>query len=43
MKFSRTALRATIGASLVAAACAAGAQTIRVANQGDALSMDPYS
>ncbi|AVS63970.1 ABC transporter substrate-binding protein [Paracidovorax avenae] len=43
MNFSRTALRATIGASLVAAACAAGAQTIRVANQGDALSMDPYS
>ncbi|AVS72385.1 ABC transporter substrate-binding protein [Paracidovorax avenae] len=43
MNFSRTALRAAIGASLVAAACAAGAQTIRVANQGDALSMDPYS
>ncbi|AVT14534.1 ABC transporter substrate-binding protein [Paracidovorax avenae] len=43
MNFPRTALRAAIGASLVAAACAAGAQTIRVANQGDALSMDPYS
>ncbi|XDF36339.1 ABC transporter substrate-binding protein [Paracidovorax avenae] len=43
MKFPRTALRAAIGASLVAAACMVGAQTIRVANQGDALSMDPHS
>ncbi len=43
MNFPRTALRAAIGASLVAAACMAGAQTIRVANQGDALSMDPHS
>ncbi len=39
----RKALRAFLGASLIAAACAAGAQTIRVANQGDALSMDPHS
>ena len=32
-----------IAAALVTASCAAAAQTIRVANQGDALSMDPHS
>jgi peptide/nickel transport system substrate-binding protein len=44
MKFTRNALAARILVALAATASAAvGAQTIRVANQGDALSMDPHS
>ncbi|MCW5256568.1 ABC transporter substrate-binding protein [Verminephrobacter aporrectodeae] len=41
MKFRRKA--AVAAATLAAAGLAAHAQTIRIANQGDALSMDPHS
>ncbi|MBS0401242.1 MAG: hypothetical protein JSS18_01965, partial [Proteobacteria bacterium] len=32
-----------VGAALLALAGAASAQTVRIANQGDALSLDPHS
>ena len=32
-----------VGAALIALAGAASAQTVRIANQGDALSLDPHS
>ena len=43
MKFKSTVLAASILAALCAAGGVAHAQTIRVANQGDALSLDPHS
>ena len=36
-------LRLLAGAALLAMAAAASAQTVRIANQGDALSLDPHS
>ena len=43
MKLKQTALSAALAASLCLAAAGAAAQTVRVANQGDALAMDPHS
>ena len=44
MHFSRTPLSAALlGTLLAAGAALAQAQTVRIANQGDALSMDPHS
>ena len=43
MKLKQTALSAALTASLCLAAAGAAAQTVRVANQGDALAMDPHS
>ncbi len=43
MKLKQTALFAALAASLCLAAGSAVAQTVRIANQGDALSMDPHS
>ncbi len=43
MSFKRKVLTATIFAALAATGVVAQAQTIRVANQGDALSLDPHS
>ena len=43
MKLKQTALSAALTASLCLAAAGAAAQTVRIANQGDALSMDPHS
>ena len=43
MKLKQTALFAALAASLSLAAGSAVAQTVRIANQGDALSMDPHS
>ena len=40
MKFTTRVLAAAV---LFAAAAVAQAQTVRIANQGDALSMDPHS
>ena len=43
MKLKSTLLSAAIFGIAATAAISAGAQTIRIANQGDALSMDPHS
>jgi peptide/nickel transport system substrate-binding protein len=43
MSFKRTMLAASVAVAFSLASLAAGAQTIRIANQGDALSMDPHS
>ncbi|RYF74551.1 MAG: ABC transporter substrate-binding protein, partial [Comamonadaceae bacterium] len=43
MSFKSKVLTAAVLAALGAAPLAAGAQTIRIANQGDALSLDPHS
>ena len=43
MKFKSTLLSATVLCGLAAASSPALAQTLRVANQGDSLSMDPHS
>ncbi|HYW56096.1 MAG TPA: ABC transporter substrate-binding protein [Polaromonas sp.] len=43
MSFKKNAVFTLVGAALAAAAFAASAQTVRIANQGDALSMDPHS
>src|SRR6478752_10342291 len=43
MKFKSTLLSAAVLCAVAAASPAAFAQTLRVANQGDALSMDPHS
>ena len=39
----KTRLSLLAGAALVALAASVSAQTVRIANQGDALSMDPHS
>ncbi len=43
MKQKMKRLPMLVGAALLLAAAAASAQTIRIANQGDALSLDPHS
>jgi peptide/nickel transport system substrate-binding protein len=43
MRFQKKLLQAAVAAAIAASSLAAGAQTIRVADQGDALSMDPHS
>lgn len=43
MTFNMKLLQAGLVAALGAASLGAGAQTVRIANQGDALSMDPHS
>ena len=43
MKSSKHTLSVVAAATLLAASAAASAQTVRIANQGDALSMDPHS
>jgi len=43
MSFQRKVMALSVLAAVAAAASVAGAQTIRVANQGDALSLDPHS
>ena len=43
MSFKRTLLAASLAVALSGASVLATAQTIRIANQGDALSMDPHS
>src|SRR4051812_16246343 len=43
MNFQRNLLSAAATAALGVASCAAGAVTLKVANQGDALSLDPHS
>ena len=43
MKFQKKAAVAALFAAMAAASLVANAQTIRVANQGDSLSMDPHS
>jgi peptide/nickel transport system substrate-binding protein len=43
MMFKAKPLSALVGASLLAASLAASAVTLRIANQGDALSLDPHS
>ncbi|HSI55725.1 MAG: ABC transporter substrate-binding protein [Ramlibacter sp.] len=43
MKFNTTLLAAAAAAALGATSLAAGAATLRIANQGDALSLDPHS
>lgn len=43
MNFKKKATLALIGSAIVATSFVASAQTIRIANQGDALSMDPHS
>ncbi len=43
MNFKLKRLSALVGIGLCAAVFSASAQTIRIANQGDALSMDPHS
>lgn len=43
MKFQKKVANVAVLAALAAASLAANAQTIRVANQGDALSLDPHS
>src|SRR5205085_7748027 len=42
-EFAMQKIRLIAGAALFAAAAAGQAQTVRIANQGDALSMDPHS
>ena len=43
MKFKSTVLATAVLSALCAIGMTANAQTIRVANQGDALSLDPHS
>ena len=43
MTFKRTPLVATLAAALALTAVSASAVTVRIGNQGDALSMDPHS
>ena len=43
MKFQKKVALATLFAAMATASLVANAQTIRVANQGDSLSMDPHS
>jgi len=43
MSFQRKMIAASVLVAVAATASVAGAQTIRVANQGDALSLDPHS
>jgi len=43
MTFKTLGLPALVGAAVLALAAAASAQTVRIANQGDALSLDPHS
>ncbi|MCU4120981.1 ABC transporter substrate-binding protein [Variovorax sp. N23] len=43
MKFKSTVLATAVLSALCAASLSVGAQTIRIANQGDALSLDPHS
>ncbi|AMM23928.1 ABC transporter substrate-binding protein [Variovorax sp. PAMC 28711] len=43
MSFKRNVLAASVFVALAATSLMAGAQTIRIANQGDALSLDPHS
>ncbi|MEO5671007.1 MAG: ABC transporter substrate-binding protein [Ramlibacter sp.] len=43
MKFNPTLLSVAIAAALGAASLTAGAVTLKIANQGDALSLDPHS
>src|SRR5512140_3852714 len=43
MKFSPTLLSVAMAAAMVVTSLGAGAVTVRIANQGDALSMDPHS
>ena len=43
MSFTRKALNASVGTALAAMLSVASAQTVRIANQGDALSLDPHS
>lgn len=43
MSFERKTLNASVGIALAAMISVASAQTVRVANQGDALSLDPHS
>lgn len=43
MNFKKKATLALIGSAIAATSFVASAQTIRIANQGDALSMDPHS
>ncbi|RZI70494.1 MAG: ABC transporter substrate-binding protein [Variovorax sp.] len=43
MSFKSKVLTAAVLATLGAASLTAGAQTVRIANQGDALSLDPHS
>ena len=43
MKHPKTALSALAAAALLVLGTAASAQTVRIANQGDALSLDPHS
>ncbi len=43
MKFKSTVLATAVLSALCAASLSVGAQTVRIANQGDALSLDPHS
>ena len=43
MKFKSTLIAASVLTALCGTSLVAGAQTIRIANQGDALSLDPHS
>ena len=43
MKFQKKVAAAAVFAALAALSLGGHAQTIRIANQGDALSMDPHS
>jgi peptide/nickel transport system substrate-binding protein len=43
MKFKSTVLATAVLSALCAVSLSVGAQTIRIANQGDALSLDPHS
>lgn len=43
MSFPKNAAATVLFAALATTGLVAGAQTIRIANQGDALSMDPHS
>ncbi len=43
MNFKKKAALALMGTALAATALVASAQTVRIANQGDSLSMDPHS
>ena len=43
MRFDKKVLHAAVGCALTAMISVASAQTVRIANQGDALSLDPHS
>ena len=43
MKFQKNRVTALVGSTLLATTFAASAVTLRIANQGDALSLDPHS